>query len=114
MPESLLFSFVLNIEVGQCTVSTRRHKNLVQMPNFTFSIAPLARRSRCLVTEAASSSTASSPPPPSDPKIGRIVDDISGLTLLQAADLVTLLKVCSLLTSFYLTPNVGIDPKSHG
>jgi large subunit ribosomal protein L7/L12 len=29
---------------------------------------------------------------PSDPKIGRIVDDISGLTLLQAADLVTLLK----------------------
>ncbi|OJA19246.1 hypothetical protein AZE42_05987 [Rhizopogon vesiculosus] len=56
-------------------------------------IAPLASRSRCLVTEAASSSSAaSSPPPPSDPKIGRIVDDISGLTLLQAADLVTLLK----------------------
>jgi len=27
-----------------------------------------------------------------DPKIGRIVDDISGLTLLQAADLVSLLK----------------------
>ncbi|KAJ8596450.1 hypothetical protein M405DRAFT_897356 [Rhizopogon salebrosus TDB-379] len=62
------------------------------MPNFTCSIAPLARRSRCLATEAASSSTASSPPPPSDPKISRIVDDISGLTLLQAADLVTLLK----------------------
>ncbi|KAG0702307.1 hypothetical protein DFH29DRAFT_982371 [Suillus ampliporus] len=46
----------------------------------------------CLATEAASSSAASPPPPPSDPKIGRIVDDISGLTLLQAADLVTLLK----------------------
>lgn len=28
-----------------------------------------------------------------DPSIGRIVDDISGLTLLQAADLVSLLKV---------------------
>ncbi|KAM6495662.1 Ribosomal protein L7/L12 C-terminal domain containing protein [Amanita muscaria] len=44
-------------------------------------------------TEATSQST---PPPPSpspaDPKISKIVDDISGLTLLQAADLVTLLK----------------------
>ncbi|KAH8118480.1 ribosomal protein L7/L12 C-terminal domain-containing protein [Phellopilus nigrolimitatus] len=45
------------------------------------------------VTHTESSST---PPPlpstPSDPKISSIVDDISGLTLLQAADLVTLLK----------------------
>ncbi|KAG2356978.1 ribosomal protein L7/L12 C-terminal domain-containing protein [Suillus spraguei] len=56
-----------------------------------FQVAPLANRSRWLATETASSSTAA-PPPPSDPKIGRIVDDISGLTLLQAADLVTLLK----------------------
>jgi len=44
-------------------------------------------------TEATSQST---PPPPSplpaDPKISKIVDDISALTLLQAADLVTLLK----------------------
>jgi large subunit ribosomal protein L7/L12 len=32
------------------------------------------------------------PPPPADPKIGKIVDDISGLTLLQASDLVSLLK----------------------
>ncbi|KIK37794.1 hypothetical protein CY34DRAFT_810018 [Suillus luteus UH-Slu-Lm8-n1] len=55
------------------------------------ALAPLASRSRWLATEAASSSSAA-PPPPSDPKIGRIVDDISGLTLLQAADLVTLLK----------------------
>ncbi|KAG2148107.1 ClpS-like protein [Suillus clintonianus] len=54
--------------------------------------APLASRSRWLATEAVSSSAASPPPLPSDPKIGRIVDDISGLTLLQAADLVTLLK----------------------
>ncbi|KAG1756040.1 ribosomal protein L7/L12 C-terminal domain-containing protein [Suillus lakei] len=56
------------------------------------ALAPLASRSRWLATDAASSSAASPPPPPSDPKIGRIVDDISGLTLLQAADLVTLLK----------------------
>ncbi|KAG2755779.1 ClpS-like protein [Suillus brevipes Sb2] len=55
------------------------------------ALAPLASRSRWLATEAASSS-APAPPPPSDLKIGRIVDDISGLTLLQAADLVTLLK----------------------
>ncbi|EIM85536.1 ClpS-like protein, partial [Stereum hirsutum FP-91666 SS1] len=40
-------------------------------------------------------STSAPPPPPatsSDPKISKIVDDISELTLLQAADLVTLLK----------------------
>ncbi|KAJ2933470.1 hypothetical protein H1R20_g3645, partial [Candolleomyces eurysporus] len=45
-------------------------------------------------TEAAPS-TSSAPPPPAtsnDPVISRIVDDISGLTLLQAADLVTQLK----------------------
>ncbi|KAI1792961.1 ClpS-like protein [Ganoderma leucocontextum] len=51
----------------------------------------LAGPSRCLATEAAASSS-SAPPPPSDPKLNKIVDDISGLTLLQAADLVTLLK----------------------
>ncbi|KAG2051328.1 ClpS-like protein [Suillus hirtellus] len=56
------------------------------------ALAPLASRSRWLATETVSSSSAAAPPPPSDPKIGRIVDDISGLTLLQAADLVTLLK----------------------
>ncbi|KAG1792426.1 ribosomal protein L7/L12 C-terminal domain-containing protein [Suillus plorans] len=55
------------------------------------ALAPLASRSRWLATETVSSSAAA-PPPPSDPTIGRIVDDISGLTLLQAADLVTLLK----------------------
>ncbi|EAU84303.2 60S ribosomal protein L7/L12 [Coprinopsis cinerea okayama7 len=44
-------------------------------------------------TEAAPASTSTPPPPPTaDPKISRIVDDISGLTLLQAADLVTQLK----------------------
>ncbi|GBE79147.1 ribosomal protein L7/L12 C-terminal domain-containing protein [Sparassis latifolia] len=40
----------------------------------------------------ASSSTPPPPPTSSDPKLTKIVDDISGLTLLQAADLVTLLK----------------------
>ncbi|KIM67815.1 hypothetical protein SCLCIDRAFT_20812 [Scleroderma citrinum Foug A] len=56
-------------------------------------LASLANRSRWLATEAAqASSSAPPPPPPADPKISRIVDDISGLTLLQAADLVSLLK----------------------
>ncbi|KAJ3552609.1 hypothetical protein NM688_g4065 [Phlebia brevispora] len=52
-----------------------------------------AGSSRWLATASAESSTSAPPPPPvSDPKITKIVDDISGLTLLQAADLVTLLK----------------------
>ena len=52
--------------------------------------ASRAGRSRWLATtaEASPSSTA----PSVDPRIDRIVDDISGLTLLQAADLVSLLK----------------------
>ncbi|KAH7916691.1 ribosomal protein L7/L12 C-terminal domain-containing protein [Hygrophoropsis aurantiaca] len=59
----------------------------------TSRYASLTTSSRWLATEAASSSTSKPPPPASvDPRIGRIVDDISGLTLLQAADLVTLLK----------------------
>jgi large subunit ribosomal protein L7/L12 len=58
------------------------------------------RAARALATAAtdASSSSLPTPPPPttptpsSDPALHKIVDDISGLTLLQAADLVTLLK----------------------
>ncbi|CUA73823.1 54S ribosomal protein L12, mitochondrial [Rhizoctonia solani] len=46
---------------------------------------------RCLATEV-SSTTSASPPPVTDPKIVGLVNDISGLTLLQAADLVSLLK----------------------
>lgn len=44
---------------------------------------------------AETSSSPAAPPPPAkvDAKISGIVDDISGLTLLQAADLVSLLKV---------------------
>lgn len=54
----------------------------------------LASRSRWLATETAQASSSAPPPPPAavDPRISRIVDDISGLTLLQAADLVSLLK----------------------
>jgi hypothetical protein len=50
---------------------------------------------RYATTEAVSSNVASPPPPPgaSDPKLNRLVDDISSLTLLQAADFVSLLKV---------------------
>jgi large subunit ribosomal protein L7/L12 len=36
--------------------------------------------------------------PKADSKINSIVDDISGLTLLQAADLVAVLKVCKFLS----------------
>ncbi|CAL1702170.1 unnamed protein product [Somion occarium] len=55
----------------------------------------LAFRSRSLATAAAAETSSSTPPPPSpvsDPKLTKIVDEISGLTLLQAADLVSLLK----------------------
>jgi len=57
----------------------------------------LASSSRRLATAATEAPTGSAPSPaalPSDPKLNKIVDDISGLTLLQAADLVSLLKVC--------------------
>ncbi|KAJ3569348.1 hypothetical protein NP233_g5108 [Leucocoprinus birnbaumii] len=50
----------------------------------------LPPHSRCLATAAAESS--STPANSNDPTLNRIVDDISKLTLLQAADLVTLLK----------------------
>ncbi|KAI0091949.1 ribosomal protein L7/L12 C-terminal domain-containing protein [Irpex rosettiformis] len=57
-------------------------------------VRPVARSvagsSRWLATAAPAES--SSAPLPSDPRLVKIVDDISGLTLLQAADLVTLLK----------------------
>ncbi|KAG8677992.1 hypothetical protein FRC08_018154, partial [Ceratobasidium sp. 394] len=46
---------------------------------------------RCLATEAAATSS-TAPPPTTDPKLVGMVDDISKLTLLQAADLVALLK----------------------
>ena len=62
-------------------------------------------------TTAPEAVSSSSLPPaaPSDPKIGKIVDDISGLTLLQAADLVTLLKVHALDD---LDPLTGSDLSS--
>ncbi|QRW05348.1 ribosomal protein L7/L12 C-terminal domain [Ceratobasidium sp. AG-Ba] len=53
-------------------------------------VAPRLAR-RCLATEAAPSSSPAQPPI-TDPKIVGLVDSISGLTLLQAADLVSLLK----------------------
>jgi large subunit ribosomal protein L7/L12 len=61
---------------------------------------------RALTTATTSTSSPPPPPPPSsssssptastapsDPALHKLVDDISTLTLLQAADLVTLLKV---------------------
>ncbi|KAF8911859.1 ribosomal protein L7/L12 C-terminal domain-containing protein [Mucidula mucida] len=48
-----------------------------------------------MATETATAKSSTPPPPPAtskDQTINRLVDDISGLTLLQASDLVTLLK----------------------
>ncbi|KAG8903796.1 hypothetical protein FRB99_002722 [Tulasnella sp. 403] len=62
-----------------------------------YSLRSTRIRSLATATDAAPS-TSNTPPPTSspsssaDPRISRIVDDISGLTLLQAADLVSLLK----------------------
>lgn len=60
------------------------------------SPSTFASSSRCLATAAAAEASSTPPPPPAgpaDPKISKIVDDISGLTLLQASELVSLLKV---------------------
>jgi large subunit ribosomal protein L7/L12 len=60
------------------------------------SLAILRRtRGRFASTEAAPSSSTSGSPPLvlGDAKINKLVDDISSLSLLQAADLVSLLKV---------------------
>lgn len=71
----------------------------------------LAFSARRLATAAVDVSSPAPPPlvpnaAPSDPKISRIVDDISGLTLLQAADLVTLLKVCHIVVFWILSAHL--------
>ncbi|KAJ7499262.1 ribosomal protein L7/L12 C-terminal domain-containing protein [Mycena latifolia] len=66
-------------------------------PNFVTGCSRNPISSRWLAT-ATAAAPKSAPPPPApgkaskDPTISRLVDDISGLTLLQAADLVTHLK----------------------
>ncbi|KAF7776135.1 hypothetical protein Agabi119p4_4528 [Agaricus bisporus var. burnettii] len=57
-------------------------------------LSRLPIHSRCMATAATEAPSPSAVPPATskDAVINRIVDDISGLTLLQAADLVTLLK----------------------
>ncbi|KZV73578.1 ClpS-like protein [Peniophora sp. CONT] len=47
---------------------------------------------RSLATTSRVASDAAAPAAAADPKLSKMVDDIAGLTLLQAADLVTLLK----------------------
>ena len=70
--------------------------NRRRLTNFT-SYSRVANTARCLATTAEAAKSTPSPPPPAtasaDVTVNRIVDDISGLTLLQAADLVTQLKV---------------------
>ncbi|KAH8106172.1 ClpS-like protein [Cristinia sonorae] len=53
---------------------------------------PRPSSSRWLATATAVAEGSSAGATPSDPKLSKIVDEISSLTLLQAADLVTLLK----------------------
>jgi large subunit ribosomal protein L7/L12 len=56
----------------------------------------ISARRLATTTDAPPKPSKSTPPPVvhvADPIIKKIVDDISGLTLLQAADLVSLLKV---------------------
>ncbi|KAJ7667667.1 ribosomal protein L7/L12 C-terminal domain-containing protein [Mycena polygramma] len=68
-------------------------------PNFVAGSSRSPISSRWLATATQAAPKSSPPPPPpgkasasKDPTISRLVDDISGLTLLQAADLVTHLK----------------------
>ncbi|KAJ6539008.1 ribosomal protein L7/L12 C-terminal domain-containing protein [Mycena capillaripes] len=66
-------------------------------PNFVTGCSRNPISSRWLATATEAVPKSSPPPPPpgkasKDPTISRLVDDISALTLLQAADLVTHLK----------------------
>jgi len=60
-----------------------------------------------MATTTESHKSSPTPPPPAksfvsaDTTISRIVDDISGLTLLQAADLVAQLKVGQTVAAFF-------------
>ncbi|KAJ7367946.1 ribosomal protein L7/L12 C-terminal domain-containing protein [Mycena albidolilacea] len=70
-------------------------------PNFVTGCSRNPISARWLATATPAAAPKAAPPPPpgkaaasssKDPAVSRLVDDISGLTLLQAADLVTLLK----------------------
>ncbi|KAJ8697925.1 54S ribosomal protein L12, mitochondrial [Pleurotus ostreatus] len=78
---------------SRCASSIRSFSRLSR--SWQAQTRPCIRTYAAAAPESATSS-ATPPPPPAksstDPTITRIVDDISGLTLLQAADLVTLLK----------------------
>ena len=52
---------------------------------------------RSLATTTPAAADAAAPAASADPKLSKMVDDIAGLTLLQASYLVTLLKVRALL-----------------
>ncbi|KAF8165090.1 ribosomal protein L7/L12 C-terminal domain-containing protein [Crassisporium funariophilum] len=77
---------------SRCTGALRAFSR----PTFSIRQSRVANSSRWLATAAEAQKSTPPPPPPAktltDPTISRIVDDISCLTLLQAADLVTLLK----------------------
>lgn len=73
--------------IQRFTINNDHLRNSLAGPSSIFS------RSLTSTAPVASASTPAPPATSADPKISKIVDDISGLTLLQAADLVTLLKV---------------------
>ncbi|KAJ3998619.1 ribosomal protein L7/L12 C-terminal domain-containing protein [Lentinula boryana] len=80
-------------QASRCSGVLRSFSRSASFP----SSSRTASSSRRLATAAtAATKSSASPPPPlaksSDATINRIVDDVSGLTLLQAADLVSLLK----------------------
>ncbi|KAJ7591422.1 ribosomal protein L7/L12 C-terminal domain-containing protein [Mycena floridula] len=64
----------------------------MHLSDATFSSSRLVASSRWIGTTASETKPSAPPPTSVNPTISRIVDDISGLTLLQAADLVSLLK----------------------
>jgi len=77
---------------SRCTAALRTFSRSTSSCRNPWSIN--SARRLATATDAPKPSKSTPPPvvPVADPTIKRIVDDISGLTLLQAADLVSLLK----------------------
>ncbi|KAK4047965.1 54S ribosomal protein L12, mitochondrial [Microbotryomycetes sp. JL221] len=73
------------------------------------SLSSSAKRFAAEATPAASTSSAAPPPSPASPKIAQIVDQISTLTLLEAADLVEALKSKLNIADIAL-PAAGVAP----
>ncbi|KAF7331743.1 54S ribosomal protein L12, mitochondrial [Mycena kentingensis (nom. inval.)] len=85
---------------SRCASLIRTATRPTFVPGCSRNPIPLSRRGLATPAPDATSATAATPPPPkpaakggaADPAVTRLVDTISSLTLLQAADLVTALK----------------------